>query len=274
MAKKRNRPSRTLKGKQNSELRDRGYEEAFRQKVLDLKRSGESPGDARRIALETYLPDWVGGQPPRDADDAEASPSPEPVAATPVPAADDPIHAPVLPFVDPQFYADRTSKPTDDVKWVYEHIVYELDQVDPKDAPSAGAFGLLLWARVDRDRFYSTCLKPFLSKQQIDNMDKNTLADDGAVQLEFIEEVMRFNGMAKGEIDGSEYADVDGGQDSEVGISDGVSPEGVDSGPRILGPDELAALGSRGSDEGVERVGGQDEGGRPAEPDVADVEEW
>lgn len=49
------------------------------------------------------------------------------------------------------FWVDRESpSPLEEIQWVFQHISLDASELDPRDAPSSGAWGLLLWA-LERD---------------------------------------------------------------------------------------------------------------------------
>jgi hypothetical protein len=75
-------------------------------------------------------------------------------------------------------FAGKTSSLRADFQWVYEHIAVE--DVEPADAPSAGSWGLLQFARNDTRTFYSEWMKMAAK------------ADDmAAIHLERVEDAAR-----------------------------------------------------------------------------------
>ncbi|MBM4091753.1 MAG: hypothetical protein FJ276_20350 [Planctomycetes bacterium] len=77
---------------------------------------------------------------------------------------------PPLPADEPLDYADDDLPADDgstldlarDAGWVYANLVNKVAR--PHDAPSRGAWGLLTWARQNRNRFYECLLPRFASR--------------------------------------------------------------------------------------------------------------
>jgi hypothetical protein len=76
----------------------------------------------------------------------------------PLPQSELPVgdHAVELLDIDPNSY-DGQSSCTDDVIWAYHNLA--IKSADPSQAPSAGAWALLQWARRNSDRFFQLWLK-------------------------------------------------------------------------------------------------------------------
>ena len=96
--------------------------------------------------------------------------------------------APTGLFRQRRFKAQGCS-PRELIEWVIENLIIE--DVGPYDAPSAGAYGLLLFARENpesRSLVYQQYFKLLPSRQQIEK--QQSYEDDGKDQTAFIDRLI------------------------------------------------------------------------------------
>jgi len=74
-----------------------------------------------------------------------------------------------------EVFAGKSSSLRADFQWVYEHIAVE--DVGPGDAPSAGAWGLLQFARNDTRTFYSEWMKMAAKADDMDAIHRERVED-------------------------------------------------------------------------------------------------
>lgn len=153
-----------------------------------LKREGHSPDQAYKQALsQCQQAAPVQGEPVAAAGEAQAEFPPRYQ-----------VREEDLPrFVGREVFANK--KPCsmlDNVMWALDHLA--LQGVRPEDAPSCGAWALLVNIRDDstlRNKFLTEVIGRLLpSKQQIETA--NNLQDDGRRQLTFIENLLAEAGEA------------------------------------------------------------------------------
>lgn len=117
-----------------------------------------------------------------------------PTKAKPCVEPVDPPNAPVLnkppTKTVPKSLWDNRPKGNmlDDVQWVHNNLLVE--DPDPADAPSPGAWAMLQYAKTDQSSFYSIFAKNTLpSRTQLDKaMDAQ---DKGQATIEFIDELLK-----------------------------------------------------------------------------------
>lgn len=88
------------------------------------------------------------------------------------------------------FKGKKRSNPRKDILWVYENL--HTRGVKPSDAPSSGAWGMLVWAKrttANETSFVTQLLKPLIAKEDDDR--EQLLDDDGRAAEEIIAEIRR-----------------------------------------------------------------------------------
>ena len=78
------------------------------------------------------------------------------------------------------------------IGWVFEN--FDIDDVDPAEAPSGGAWNMLQWARDDRKGFMGLWAKTFASKDEI----KKQATDDGRKLFNLLDNLEQCAARAKG----------------------------------------------------------------------------
>lgn len=78
----------------------------------------------------------------------------------------------------------------DDLEWVYHNI--ELADTKIRDAPGSGTWGLLLWARANKNDFFKLYLA---RKSKLDANNPSSFNDDGRRHFEQLNRVLRDNGL-------------------------------------------------------------------------------
>lgn len=68
--------------------------------------------------------------------------------------------------LQPHDFAGKRSSALDSMLWVYEHLTFK--KLEPRDAPSAGAWGMWQWARKAPDKFYAEVIRLLARKADLD----------------------------------------------------------------------------------------------------------
>jgi hypothetical protein len=77
----------------------------------------------------------------------------------------------------------RKTNEDSSIRWAFENLM--VMDVSPADAPSAGAWGLLLWARSNPDDFYRLWTRILPNKAQIEQRSRFNAT--GSTDLELVE---------------------------------------------------------------------------------------
>ena len=80
-----------------------------------------------------------------------------------------------------------------DFEWAYSN--FENTSVEPKSAPSAGAWGMLMFCRSNRAKFMDTAVKYFRDKKEKSSEHEEVRSDDLRERLSVIDRLLRETGM-------------------------------------------------------------------------------
>jgi len=167
-----------------------------------LKARGALPNDAMAQAQREAQEKWAAGHTfePMEVDEVEdvSDDEGESEAETPDPAdsngltESDPVTAAAIDRLDASAPVDLVR----DTLWVYQHISKE--SVGPIDAPSLGAWNMLVWARRSQGRFFEQMLPKAMAakgkeKEEEEKLRENRLAVEeiGKVLGQFLELVKK-----------------------------------------------------------------------------------
>lgn len=150
-------------------MQERGVWSQFVSRREELKKEGMEPSKAWDKACSEYLPEAASGVSP-SAGDAEA-------------------------LVERSQFGDTDASAREVVEWVFNNIC--VADVKPEDAPSPGAWGLLLRVREDsalrKDFYRSMWAKLMPSQAQVDR-ESEKFEDDGREHFELIEKTQELTG--------------------------------------------------------------------------------
>lgn len=138
-----------IKQRVNNRIHEEGRWEAFEARRKEIVAAGTHPIDAWRQAVRQFPP--LDGT-PCELDLPPPEPAPETVA--PPPPAKRPADAKQKDRFGPEWAALAAKVPATKIgsereaaRWVFEHYMTDVSEIDPATAPSRGAIGLLWWVR-------------------------------------------------------------------------------------------------------------------------------
>jgi len=152
-----------------------------------LRKAGTPKDQIRKLAAAQWPPLEQGGDPAPDPPDDEADSADED-DDKPTPTVNNTLELPELQVAD--FIEKKRADEREIVQWIFDHMF--VTDVTPDMAPSAGAWGYLLFLRSSpssRDTFFNTIWpKTLPTRSQLENLDKQR--DNAAPLQQLIRQVL------------------------------------------------------------------------------------